>query len=180
MIVVEGPDGCGKSNLVQRLAEDLNLPVAERVVAADTTPMVDINTWIQMNLDDGWQEVLFDRHRLISEPIYGSVLRERSQLMDVKLETVQTWYYHWQLIDPIIVICLPPFETAVRNLAEEQNNHRLFLQNSQAFRSIYSLYWSYLSSHHQWHWDYTTDDADNDYKLLMNLIRVKIKQRRPR
>src|SRR5689334_16478912 len=75
MIIVEGPDGGGKTRLISRLSSDLGLPVAQRVVSAEAEAMTDLKTWVDLNLIEGNVAVLFDRHRLISEPIYGPVLR---------------------------------------------------------------------------------------------------------
>ena len=68
MIIVEGPDGAGKTTLIRQLQERWpDLAVAPRVVSKDAEAMVDLQEWVNINLSDGPQYKIFDRHRLISE-----------------------------------------------------------------------------------------------------------------
>src|ERR687883_686991 len=77
MIIVEGPDGGGKTTLITKLSDLFDLPIAERVVSKEARAMVDLVQWTERNVSEGSQHTLFDRHRLISEPIYGAILRDR-------------------------------------------------------------------------------------------------------
>jgi hypothetical protein len=136
MIIVEGPDGGGKSTLVQKLAEDLGLPVSERIVSKDAEMMGDLEQWVNENLNAGMQAMIFDRHRLISEPIYGPVLREKPQ------PGFDDWYWvkeslrRFYLMDPFLIYCIPPFKTVLDNLQYDENNE--VVQNN--IRTIYWLY----------------------------------------
>lgn len=115
MIIVEGPDGGGKSTLVQRLAEDLDMPVAPRVVGVDTKAMVDLKLWVEENVDLGFHEKIYDRHRLISEPIYG-LLMNRTQPGFDDMNWMGAMTYRFYALNPIVIYCIPPKYVMLHNI----------------------------------------------------------------
>ena len=123
MIVFEGPDGAGKTTLLKHIAKQYNLKIAPRVVGTDTQPMVDLREWVEDNLarDRYNMNTIFDRHRLISEPIYSVAMGgERDD---------RFWDLHWLKrsmdkfydCEPFIVWCLPPYDVVVRNCEDDSN-----------------------------------------------------------
>lgn len=123
MIIVEGPDGSGKSTLVTRLARDLRLPVAAKVVGSDTQPVVNIRDWTEQNVHKGFQPVIFDRHRLISEPIYGPALRRRQDAEFYDLTWLSDMMWHFYNAKPIVVYCLPDILTVRENVLREDTDN---------------------------------------------------------
>lgn len=117
MIIVEGPDGAGKSTLVQRLALDLDIPIAKRAVGVDTKALVDLKQWTEDNLRKGFHDTLYDRHRLISEPIYGMAMQRTEPGFDSLdwMLAMMSDFYH---IKPILIYCLPPKSVVIRNVWE--------------------------------------------------------------
>lgn len=139
MLIVEGPDGSGKTTLVQHLAEIYNLPVAPRVVDKDTRAMVDLKKWTEDNVLKPHEDTIYDRHRLISELIYGPVLRHQPEPgFDSIKWVVQQTSALYNRVRPLIIYCLPPFETVLENLKKGQDNE--FIVNSGQTRTIYNLY----------------------------------------
>lgn len=164
MIVVEGPDGAGKTTFVELLKSYTNLEVAPRVVAQDTTAMVDLQRWVHDNVTKGWHETIYDRHRLISEPIYGPVMRPAQPepgFSDL------SWFYAmleaFYDCKPVIIYCLPPFETVWENVMRDENNG-VFHTRGDAVRQIWTAYMNKactefaLRRHETWVYDYTADD----------------------
>lgn len=77
MIIVEGPDGAGKSTLVGQLAEEFNLPVHERASHGRDGPVSNLFEWAQNDVVSMPYQPLsiYDRHPLISEYVYGPICR---------------------------------------------------------------------------------------------------------
>lgn len=141
MIIVEGPDGAGKTTLINRLASELDLPVAPRVVSKDAEAMVDLKDWTEKNLAEGFQATIFDRHRMISEPIYGPILRTDPEPgFDDQYWFINMMYNLYDL-EPIIIYCLPPIEVVMSNILSGDDN-KIFHGAPQKVRSIWGAYYN--------------------------------------
>lgn len=137
MIIVEGPDGAGKSTLIKNIqAQYPDLEVAGRVVSKDTEMMTDLQAWVNQNLAEGFQYRLFDRHRLISEFIYGPVLRPSPQPGFASPTWVFNSLRRFARIQPLVIYCLPPLEVIKANLENDQDNIRV----RDHIESIYAGY----------------------------------------
>lgn len=140
MIIVEGPDGAGKTTLINRLSEELDLPIAPRVVSKEAEAMVDLKAWTENNVKLGFQATIFDRHRLISEPIYGPALRDTDEPgFDDPVWFINMMYNLYDL-DPVIIYCLPPFETVWQNVSNDPDN--LVVANWHTLKSIWGAYYN--------------------------------------
>lgn len=139
MIIVEGPDGSGKSNLVSKLARDLNLPVSPKVVGSDTRPLVDLAEWTESNVNKGFQAMIFDRHRLISEPIYGPATRARqdSNFCDLGWMTDLMWRFYQA--NPLVIYCLPDLHTVRKNVLDPSTD------NEAVAKRITAIYAGYVA-----------------------------------
>lgn len=137
MLIVEGPDGAGKTTLIEAIQEYFgDIEVAPRVVSKDAEAMVDLQQWVDDNLDGGFQYRLFDRHRLISEPIYGPALgRSAHGFNDI------TWlgprlHTFYRQVQPLIIYCLPDKGTVMRNIIDDPDNETI----APYISSIYDAY----------------------------------------
>ena len=138
MIILEGPDGGGKTSLAQQLSKRLELPIADRVVSKETEALTDLRVWTDKNLRQGFQRVIFDRHRLISDPIYRAVFgNHNAKLYDPRwLAGAMKQFAN---IDPIIIFCMPPLEVVALNLADDPDN-------TVVAGDIEKIYYSYAAS----------------------------------
>lgn len=177
MIVVEGPDGAGKTTFIEQLNAVLNLPIAPRVVSKDAEAMVDLQDWVHQNVKGGFQALIFDRHRLISEPIYGPALRDELEPGFSDL----SWFYAmleaFYAIKPIIIYCLPPFQQVWNNVMSEEEN-RIFHQNGAALRQIWSGYLNkactdFALRHDTFIYDYTADDPGHYIKVVKSKLQKR-------
>lgn len=144
MLIVEGPDGAGKSTLIDQLMERGGFDLYPR--HSDTHgPTTNLRTWVEnlffpMRPEDNGPHILqgklFDRFPLISEPIYGSVLRRQlAPGFNDGHWLAQMWAtLHWH--KPMFVFCLPP-------LAIVEENIRKSLQISGLSWAIRPIYWQY-------------------------------------
>lgn len=136
-IVVEGPDGAGKTRLILRLQERLSCQVAPRVVAKDTTSEINLQGWVEKDTAEWPKRLIYDRHRLLSEPIYGPIIR--GHLRD-GFDT-EKWFQR-QLLKlvgphgPIIIYCMPPLVEVLNNLDGDDDNKAVVAEGER-------IYWLY-------------------------------------
>lgn len=143
MIILEGPDGSGKTTLLRELsARYPEVPIAPRVVSKDAEAMVDLKQWTEENTALGWQNKFYDRHRLISEPIYGAVLRDKPEPgfndFNWLSHQIGKFYRH---VKPLVIYCLPPLNVVLHNLQGDKDNSVI---NPKA-EVIYSAYVAAIS-----------------------------------
>lgn len=170
MVIVEGPDGSGKSTLVAQLAHDLSLEVQPRACSSeDGIDMATLRDWVDYDMSRPIHtSMLYDRHPLISEPIYGPILRGR--MADGFNDPF--WLMR-RLIEldgkePRIIYCLPPWEEVGENVermhAATTEHMTAVLRNARALYDAYA-YRAALAATSSGSsvinlWDYTTDDID--------------------
>lgn len=167
MIVVEGPDGAGKTHLVNRLSADLGLTPEARIVDKDTNAMGDLKTWVEKDLQSWPRTALYDRHRMISEPIYGPVLRDAPNPGFENIPWVGAKLMRFRRLEPTMIFCLPPLKDVMINVMTGADN--LVVADK-----IVEIYWLYSMEAARWPnayiWDYTTD-TDEYYRGMLNSIR---------
>lgn len=139
MIIVEGPDGSGKTTLVERLAREIRLPIAAKVVGSDTKPLFDLRKWTEQNVEKGFQPLIFDRHRLISEPIYGPAMRSRQDASFYDLGWLSDMMWRFYQAKPIVIYCLPDIVTVRENVLREETD------NSAVRDHIVAIYAGYVA-----------------------------------
>lgn len=167
MLILEGPDGAGKTTLANLLSRDLRLDIAPKVVDSDTNAMVDLAQWVEDNLKKGFHQALYDRHRLFSEPIYGPLFREDPwpPLMDSHL--MNRWWSQLQIIDPVIVYCLPTFSTVLANTVNDPHNQTILPK----IRHIYAGYTTQAAVVHTQFSDcFVYDYSQGGYTVLRDAI----------
>ena len=74
MIIIEGPDGTGKTTLITQLANELNLPVIRNRKPHSQTDIIQLNNWANACPFP----VLLDRHSSISDLVYGTIIRNHT------------------------------------------------------------------------------------------------------
>lgn len=137
MLIFEGPDGAGKTTLINLFRKHYpSIEVAPRVVSKDTNAMTNLQNWVDENLASGFQFKIFDRHRLISEPIYGPLLRSHPEPGFSDLAWLRSRLRSFYAISPVIIYCLPPAEVVHMNIINDPDNSAVALR----IHGIYSAY----------------------------------------
>ena len=121
MIILEGPDGGGKTTLLMNLLDEF--PSIEQHAKASTStggPVDNIEVWAKEDVVTWPLQPLsfYDRHPMFSEPFYGSILRGGFHEWFGSTEAAELGQN--MLTKGLIVFCLPKLETVTANLAAEE------------------------------------------------------------
>lgn len=121
IIVVEGPDGSGKSSLIRRLAEDFGLRVHEKASDSVTGPKGDMSVWAYRDVTtqrDHQLVEIYDRHPLISQYIYGPIARE---YLEPNMQSA-TMHLAIRMLAKqcLVIMCLPPVDVVQTNVAQAE------------------------------------------------------------
>lgn len=179
MLIFEGPDGSGKTTLIKQFQEAFDIPVAPRVVTNKAEAMVNLQEWVDTNLDQGFQYMMYDRHRLISEPIYGSILRSKQEPGFTEMKWLAPRLRRFYHLKPILVYCLPPLQTVFNNVDTDLDN----MVVRDRISSIYSAYVAKAAMDYSFSptsiyiWDYTRSPTIKDRPWWFNSIYSEIKER---
>ena len=124
MIIVEGPDGAGKTTLINRINAEWGgqFVVQPRSVSKDAVSLVALDDYIEQELGKGFGPRLYDRFALISSPCYAGLPNRtfRGRMMDV--DWLQMVHYQLWQIDPVVIVCLPPLDVVVANITGDDDN----------------------------------------------------------
>lgn len=120
MIIVEGPDGSGKSTLIKNLGIEhaiwmggvrVRSPKGVDWVSPGTSAL---SQFLNQITNYERNPVAFDRYHL-SERIYGPLLRDRQEISDFNLRVINDLIHDAAI--PVI-LCLPPYSAAYANVTE--------------------------------------------------------------
>lgn len=158
-VIIEGPDGGGKSTLIGKLLHDEGLALAPKFSRSVEGPH---EGHIQSALSDMYSPLggfVYDRHPAISEPIYGTVVRRKDDYVELS-NHLNDW------LDTVhVVMCLPPFSQVVMNLQEE-NQMAGVAENIPLIYGLYEYLYN-LSPSRFFFYDYT---EPNSYEELRRAL----------
>lgn len=145
-ILVEGPDGAGKTTLINKLTSRFGVTdfthhgtyLGESNIAQIYLNSL-LSAWHRRS-DDKPYSMLLDRSWL-AEPIYGAVMRDGEN-------RVTTWQRRmlertFLGLGGVVVLCIPPFETCLRNWSTRRE--REYPDSRQKLRAIFQGYYDSAS-----------------------------------
>lgn len=115
MIIVEGMDNTGKSTLAKLLSDTFQLPVVDRQGRPETDDEMMQQIMSFLLLDP---PAILDRHPLISERVYGLILKDRRDIFQPPL----TFSFYLERLlrdDPLIIYCRP-LVSSILNFDKDQ------------------------------------------------------------
>lgn len=143
MIILEGPDGGGKTRLAKQIYEDWEgrFQLQAKAVSSAAESLRPIGQYVEEEIAKGFGPRLYDRFALISSPLYMHLPNRtfRDEMLDPFWLVEQ--YRHFWKIDPVIIVCLPPIDIVRINVQDDPDS-----PNPEVERSIDTIYWNY----HNW------------------------------
>lgn len=109
MIIVEGPDFSGKSTLIHQLANELNLYVIRNRKPRTIQDVMSGIAMAQMH-----PQTLCDRSALISEPIYGTIIRDNPVITERQAQALLG------SLGPFIIVYCDPGKSQVMKCNNDQ------------------------------------------------------------
>ena len=134
MIIVDGPDGSGKTTLIK----ELGIPVAPRFADSLTGPKPKLGHLVRNDMNQ-WSRSkckVYDRHPFISDYVYGPIMRDG---VDKTLLTLDREYYRYFLEKSLVIMCRPPLPIAMSNLHEGDQLPGLKQQYEQIYRAYQNM-----------------------------------------
>jgi energy-coupling factor transporter ATP-binding protein EcfA2 len=121
MIVVEGCDGTGKSTLVRTLAKVLDVSIHERACTSEGGPVSRLMHWAYDDVCTMAEQefAVYDRHPLISEFVYGPIVRSK---LPTGFDGNATHNLIRMMAKEVLVVwCQPPLDAVRENLRVPPN-----------------------------------------------------------
>jgi hypothetical protein len=170
MIVVEGPDGAGKTTLIKEIRAQFPVVVADRLVSPEARPVVtDMRLATESRTRGLNQGVVFDRHPLISGPIYHAILGGTTNtFMFEDLGWLTFMNTLFEQAKPTLIYCIPPRKVCLEDNVSCWPSHASYDDRE----AIYDLYMARasldLGTGRAEHYDYT--EGSGHMKSIMGYI----------
>lgn len=169
MIILEGPDGAGKTTLLANLLDQFpGIEQHERASSSTGGPVPDVHLWAQADVETWAVQPLafYDRHPLVSEPIYAQILRPGSMNSWFK-ELPAHMLMDRMATEALVVFCLPSWETVLENVKNEGQLEGVVDNLDLLYSTYRNQMFSMASLPTIFHYDYEVDtDLDDLYTMV--------------
>lgn len=178
MIVVEGPDGAGKTMLATRLSEALGVSIEPKAVSNEARALVDMKEWVETAISQGFGLRLYDRFSLISELVYSPAMDKAWKPPHQNQSWLSNSLARFYGLEPFIIYCLPSFDLVWRNVAKDHTSW--VVQNQAVMQRVYKLYQARIaidltiSQGTIRVWDYEHDEGTGYFESLVTQIEVAL------
>lgn len=169
-IVIEGPDGSGKSTLIERFLERYPLlRLMDRPCSSDNGPIEGLKEWVDRDIHQAdttellGHSRLYDRHPLVSELIYSPALGRQLALGFEDYAWLVQALHDFSFMNYMVVYCLPGREVVIENVLAthtQDTDHVNGVRDN--IGRIYDLYHIRACIEHmkpyRWRWSYRTNE----------------------
>lgn len=173
LIIVEGPDGAGKSTLVERLAGWYKAEVVHHGPYKGKKKLGD--TYLSSFVPDSegtrfakTKTVILDRSWL-SEDVYGPIFRGGSRLTVGDRRVLLRAALGAR---GAVIVALPPFETCLKNIAGRAKD--AYLEDNPKFKEVYDAFAGMITTFKELpvaRYDFTQDGTSERVRSWLNWVR---------
>lgn len=176
-IIVEGPDGGGKTGLITRLME--RYPVLElmpRACTSENGPIEELADWVEKDL---WRSrkgySIYDRHPMVSELIYAPACNRPFCTKFDDANWLRDQLLKFRTTVNVVIYCLPSLSAVVKNAQGNHGDtdHQVRLLSN--ILGIYQLYYlqTVYDNPRAIIWNYETDDFDKFCETHFDYVLTK-------
>lgn len=183
MVIVEGPDGGGKTTLVDKLCGYFGTDVEERPCTSENgIDMASLKAWVERDMARPLHGPgIYDRYPLFSEPIYGPLTRGRMADGFNDFSWLNRMNRMLMQRQPVVIWCLPPVNEVLENIERNHDGTTPHMAGVlRKARAIYDQYVQMTVTGHMLHfgfvWDYTAA-AEEKGELFLHVCET-IKKRK--
>lgn len=167
-IIIEGMDGTGKSTLLDKLLWEFKLlRPARKASTSIGGPVANLDEWVTNDIEEMATRPasVYDRHPLVSEPVYGPICRQR---LPGKFN--HKWWLDTQTRHIahhcLLLFCNPPGDVVMRNVLANQDDQMPGVVDNYA-----DLYRAYNTAANAWpgvqlRYDYTRSDTRTLFRYI--------------
>jgi adenylate kinase family enzyme len=173
-IIVEGPDGAGKTTLVQELQHHFpKMELHPRFCTSTGGPIADLTEAVFRDVKTHPTHYIYDRHPVISEYIYNTSIPERA-IRESFLSEAMGRLRERVARHSLVIWCLPPLDHVMINVLRDEEDGN---QMSGVANNIERIYEQYRMHRVLWPgksiiFDYTERDRSWDnLNYLLSLTR---------
>ena len=146
-IIIEGPDGAGKTTLAKRVAEHYGLEYRRPpldLLSSSEGPRVGLAEWWDAELARAPSDLattVYDRCFYISDPIYQQAQPHRELILSPH-SLAQGIMKLWN-VEPYIIFCLTDFNAVLRNVRQAGRSHLDI--TAEELCKVWNQYWAYYA-----------------------------------
>jgi thymidylate kinase len=167
-IVLEGPDGAGKTTLAKSLVETRGYAYHHEGLPPAENMLIYYARQFQVVIDAHERPVIFDRLHL-GELVYGEIIRGHNRVGGIRgLRLLELLL---QARGAVTILCLPPEKVCIENWFARKGQE--YVQNRDIFSAIYANYKA-LQHHCDLTYDYTSVASSENFvnKIVWNKPRI--------
>lgn len=174
MLIVEGPDGSGKTTLIGELEKRLGVTREPRAVSHEAVPLRPMGQYIVEEIARGFGRRIYDRFALISSPFYCMLPNPTFREELLERDWLDMTWMKFRQVGAMIIICLPPLETVLANVMGDDDNEVV----KRDISTIYWLYHSFAASYPfiATVYDYTKPDSMDNVSFALEVFEARLQR----